>query len=92
MVFNTLSFHLDDHAKNFSFMMDKNGEWDISPAYDITYSYGATKEHLCTIKGKRKDFVLQDYLDIAEKQVNFCHLLSRYWSFRAFRDENQTAV
>jgi len=36
MVFNMLSFHLDDHAKNFLFMIDKNGEWDISPAYDIT--------------------------------------------------------
>lgn len=69
MVFNTLSFNVDDHAKNFSFMMDRNGEWDITPAYDITYSYGMVKEHLCTIKGKRKGFILQDYLDIAEKNL-----------------------
>ncbi len=69
MVFNTLSFNVDDHAKNFSFMMDRNGEWDLTPAYDITYSYGMVKEHLCAIKGKRKDFILQDYLDIAEKNL-----------------------
>lgn len=66
MVFNTLSFNVDDHAKNFSFMMDKKGEWDIAPGYDITYSYGMVKEHLTTINGKGKDFILQDYLDIAK--------------------------
>lgn len=69
MVFNTLSFNVDDHAKNFSFMMGKNGEWDTTPAYDITYSYGEVKEHLCTIKGKRGNFILQDYLDMAEKNL-----------------------
>lgn len=69
MVFNTLSFNVDDHAKNFSFMMEENGEWDTTPAYDITYSYGVVKEHLSTIKGKRRDFILQDYLDMAEKNL-----------------------
>lgn len=69
MLFNTLMFNVDDHAKNFSFIMEQNGEWDLTPAYDITYSYGMTKEHLTTINGKSRDFILEDYLDIAKKNL-----------------------
>jgi len=69
MVFNTLMFNVDDHAKNFSFIMSPNGEWDLTPAYDITYSYGAIKEHFTTLNGKNKDFKLQDYFDIAKKNL-----------------------
>ena len=39
-VFNVLAHNRDDHAKNFSFLMDKNGEWKIAPAYDLTFSTG----------------------------------------------------
>lgn len=39
-VFNVLSHNRDDHAKNFSFLMDKKGEWKLSPAYDLTFSSG----------------------------------------------------
>ena len=69
MVFNTLSFNVDDHAKNFSFMMDKKGHWDLTPAYDITYSYGSVKEHLTALGGKGKDFVLQDYFQVAKQNL-----------------------
>ena len=27
----------DDHNKNFSFIMDKNGRWRLSPAYDVMF-------------------------------------------------------
>ena len=37
MVFNILSNNTDDHNKNFSFIMQKDGSWRLSPAYDITY-------------------------------------------------------
>ena len=40
--------HRDDHAKNFSFLMDENGLWQTSPAYDLTFSFGPSAEH-CTI-------------------------------------------
>jgi serine/threonine-protein kinase HipA len=69
MVFNTLSFNVDDHAKNFSFMMGKEGNWELTPAYDMTYSYGMVKEHLTTLGGKGRDFALADYLAIAQKNL-----------------------
>lgn len=69
MVFNVLSRNQDDHAKNFSFMMDKKGEWSVTPAYDITYANGAgyTKNHQLSIKGKTNNFVLEDLLYIARE-------------------------
>ena len=38
MVFNVLSGNIDDHARNFSFLMDRTGRWSLAPAYDIVYS------------------------------------------------------
>ena len=38
MVFNVLSGNIDDHARNFSFLMDRTGRWSLAPAYDIVYN------------------------------------------------------
>ena len=40
-VFNVLAHNRDDHAKNFSFLMDEKGEWKFAPAYDLTFSLSA---------------------------------------------------
>jgi serine/threonine-protein kinase HipA len=69
MVFNALSFNVDDHAKNFEFMMDHHGKWRLAPAYDVTYSKGVVKEHLTTINGKGSDFTIDDFLLVAEKNL-----------------------
>ncbi len=69
MLFNALAFNVDDHAKNFEFMMDRSGKWRLAPAYDITYSKGALKEHLTTINGKSSDFTIDDFLVVAEKNL-----------------------
>ena len=69
MIFNALSFNLDDHAKNFEFIMDRKGNWDLAPAYDITYSKGSLREHLSTINGKGKDFIVDDFLKIAKENL-----------------------
>ncbi|MDD2782353.1 type II toxin-antitoxin system HipA family toxin [Sulfuricurvum sp.] len=69
MVFNALSFNVDDHAKNFEFMMDRYGQWRLAPAYDVTYSKGAVKEHLTSINGKSSDFSIDDFLVVAQKNL-----------------------
>lgn len=66
MVFNVLALNYDDHTKNFSFIMNKQGIWSLSPAYDITYSKGMATQHLTTIGGKSKDFKIDDLLKIAK--------------------------
>ena len=69
MIFNLVGRNQDDHAKNFAFTMDKNGTWNISPAYDITYSNGTgyTKNHQLSLNGKVNDFTRSDILQLAKK-------------------------
>ena len=71
MVFNIIARNQDDHAKNFSFQMDRHGEWSITPAYDITYANGDgyTQNHQLTIRGKNRDFLLDDLLFIARENA-----------------------
>jgi len=69
MVFNVIARNQDDHAKNFSFMMDQKGRWSITPAYDITYANGAeyTKNHQLSIRGNVNNFTMEDLLYIAKE-------------------------
>jgi serine/threonine-protein kinase HipA len=53
--FNVFFFNRDDHAKNFGFLMDKNGQWTVSPAYDLTFCKGPGGEHSTTICGEGKN-------------------------------------
>ena len=66
MVFNILAFNYDDHTKNFAYIMNKRGKWNISPAYDITYSKGMATKHLTTVGGKSKAFMMEDLLKIVK--------------------------
>lgn len=54
-VFNVLAHNRDDHAKNFSFLMDKKGEWKLSPAYDLTFSSGIRGEQSTMVAGEGKN-------------------------------------
>ena len=68
IIFNVIARNQDDHAKNTSFLMDKNGTWSLSPAYDITYANGQgfTKNHQMSIVGKVNDFTYKDLLILAD--------------------------
>lgn len=67
MVFNEYAKNYDDHVKNISFLMDKNGEWSLAPAYDITYAYDKSNfwlnAHQLCIAGKRNEITDEDLLD-----------------------------
>ena len=69
MVFNVVARNQDDHVKNIAFLMDKQGIWSLSPAFDVTYSYnpdGAwTSTHQMTINGKRDHFTVEDLMKCA---------------------------
>lgn len=53
-VFNVFAHNRDDHAKNFSFLMDEKGGWHTSPSYDLTFSSGPVGEHCSLIMGEGK--------------------------------------
>ena len=71
MVFNVMSRNCDDHTKNFSFRLRAGHPWELSPAYDITFAHNPkgewTHQHLMSINGKFKDFVLADFMTIADR-------------------------
>jgi serine/threonine-protein kinase HipA len=73
MVFNVMSRNQDDHTKNISFLMFPNGEWQLSPAYDVTYAYNPDnfwlKAHQMSVNGKRENILLEDLLAVA-KNIN----------------------
>ncbi len=65
MVFNVIARNVDDHFKNFSFCMNRNGVWRLSPAYDLTYSVDLTapaysNRHSLTVNGKNEDIIRED--------------------------------
>jgi serine/threonine-protein kinase HipA len=65
MAFNIIGRNQDDHVKNIAFLMDKEGRWSLSPAYDVTYSFNPagewTANHQMTMNGKRDHFTLDDF-------------------------------
>ena len=71
MVFNVFARNQDDHVKNISFLMNKKGEWSLSPAYDVTYAYNPggkwTGSHQMTINGKRDGFSDEDFKNCGAK-------------------------
>lgn len=54
-VFNVLAHNRDDHAKNFSFLMSENGQWNLSPAYDLTFSSGPGGEQSTLVMGEGRN-------------------------------------
>ncbi|MCX6875969.1 MAG: type II toxin-antitoxin system HipA family toxin [Verrucomicrobia bacterium] len=70
-VFNIIARNQDDHTKNLTFLMHRDGSWVLAPAYDLTYSYnpgGAwTSRHQMTLNGKRDDFQLADFMAAAKQ-------------------------
>ena len=69
MVFNILTNNTDDHAKNFSFIMEKDGSWHLSPAYDLCFilktASAPEKHHEFSVRGKFEDITLEDMLAFA---------------------------
>ncbi len=65
MVFNIVARNQDDHVKNIAFLMNKQGEWALAPAFDVTYSYNPagvwTVTHQMTLNGKRDGFTMADF-------------------------------
>ena len=65
MVFNIVGRNQDDHVKNIAFLMNQQGEWSLSPAFDMTYSFNPTgaftSSHQMTLNLKQDNFVLDDF-------------------------------
>ena len=61
-IFNLVGCNQDDHVKNISFIMDRQGAWQLSPAYDMCHAEGSdfTRFHQLSLNGKTSDFSIAD--------------------------------
>lgn len=72
MVFNIIYKNTDDHMKNHSFIYNrKKDNWDLSPAYDVTYALNPllnfkNAKRALSVNGKRSNITLKDIKKIAE--------------------------
>lgn len=66
MCFNVFAHNRDDHSKNFSYLY-RDGRWELSPAYDLTYSNSIGGEHATTVNGNGRDPGMEDILAVARK-------------------------
>jgi len=75
MVFNIIARNQDDHTRNISFMVWRDGVWKLSPAYDVCWSYNPagdwTSRHQMTVNSKRDDFLLEDLQQVAKQISRF---------------------
>jgi serine/threonine-protein kinase HipA len=99
--FNILAGNRDDHAKNFSLLMDSSGQWSQSPAYDITPSPGPGRQgiHVAALNGSatptKQDFLsfakraeLDDAEEIFEKARDAVHNWPSFAKQAGLRDAN----
>lgn len=67
--FNVVGRNCDDHVKNIAFLMNRRGEWTLSPAFDVSYAWNPTSEwtsrHQMSVNNKRDGFKRTDLLALA---------------------------
>lgn len=68
---NFLAANVDDHNKNFSFIMNRDGVWRLAPAYDFTFTVDPSapsyvNRHCLTLNGKDHGVTDSDLLELAE--------------------------
>lgn len=71
MVFNIMAANCDDHSKNFSFLLRQGSQWELAPAYDVTYAYNPqgewTYQHLMGVGGRFSGITQADCLSVADR-------------------------
>jgi serine/threonine-protein kinase HipA len=71
MSFNLIASNKDDHTRNIAFLMDRQGHWKLSPAFDVMWAHNPdgfwTNRHQMSINGKQDDFKRDDVLGVAEQ-------------------------
>ena len=66
-VFNVIFNNKDDHSKNFSFLMNKQGKWSLSPSYDLTYNTGFNGCHQMDVSGEAMVPTIDHLLKLAKQ-------------------------
>ena len=63
---NVFGENRDDHLKNVSFLMDRNGRWSLAPFYDFTRANGPNGWHTLSVAGEGLNPGRDDLLRLAD--------------------------
>lgn len=74
-VFNILAHNRDDHAKNFSFLMDETGLWKLAPPYDLTFSSGPNGEQSTMVVGEGRNPKMSHLVKLGQEANLANHLI-----------------
>jgi serine/threonine-protein kinase HipA len=73
-VFNVVARNQDDHVKNIALLMDRHGNWSLSPAFDVVYAHSPTgawtSRHQMSVSGKCEGLTRDDLLEFGR----FCNI------------------
>lgn len=101
MVFNVVARNCDDHTRNFSFLLERDGPWELAPAYDICHAYKPNhqwvSQHALSINGRRNNISKEDLL-VVGKSINIKkanelihHISETVSKWKTFADAVQVA-
>jgi serine/threonine-protein kinase HipA len=68
MVFNVLAINRDDHTKQHALLLDRDGAWRLSPAYDLTLASGPGNEHYLAVNRRGRDVRRRDLVAVGDAQ------------------------
>jgi len=80
MTFNVVARNQDDHTKNIAYLMVEEGNWRLSPAFDVIFSYNPsgqwTNRHQMSLNGKRDNFMRSDLEKVGDEMgINDCGMI-----------------
>lgn len=94
-VFNVLMNNRDDHAKNLSYLLNQNNEWELAPPYDLTYCAGYRGEHFMDVAGEGKSPTRAHILKVAQdggmKEKESQHIIDEMLELITAADFKNTA-
>jgi serine/threonine-protein kinase HipA len=70
MAFNLFALNQDDHSKNWAFLQQDSGQWQLAPFYDVTFSPSSYGEHATAFGGFGRQPSLKTMKKLAA-QANF---------------------
>jgi serine/threonine-protein kinase HipA len=65
-VFNVCMNNRDDHTKNFAYLMTQRGDWQLAPAYDLTFNTGLNGHHQMDMDGESLHPTRENLLNLAK--------------------------
>jgi serine/threonine-protein kinase HipA len=65
-VFNVVFNNRDDHTKNFALRMNQRMEWELAPAFDLTFNTGPGGYHQTSVMGEAKSPGREHLLRLAQ--------------------------